>query len=88
MVSKVGGGIHRLDFAIDHYAGAVITLGSAHMMGDNEYGDTLYGGVVYHISKLTVRYGVHPSGRPVEEHNFRTTKDSHKEGELLLPAQR
>ena len=84
----MGGGVHRFDFAVYHYADAVAILGFVHIVGGNKYGDALCGGFVYHIPKLTARYGVYPSGRLVEEHDFGTVKDSHREGELLLPAQR
>ena len=84
----MGGGVHRFNFAIDHYADAVAILGFVHIVGGNEYGDALRGGFVYHIPELTARYGVYATGGLVEEYDFGTVEDSHREGELLFPAQR
>ena len=84
---ELGRAVHRLYPTVYHDTDAVAVLGFVHIVGGNEYGDALRGGFVYHIPELTACYGVYATGRLVEEYDFGTVEDSHREGELLFPAQ-
>ena len=85
---ELGRAVHRLYPTVYHDTDTMAVLGFVHIVGGHKYGDALCGGFVYHIPELSARYRVYATGRLVEKDDFGTVEDSHREGELLLPAER